>query len=90
MSPKKTNTELLVEYVELSKKFDFPSEIEAVFEQDYVTNHHLYDENSWNRVAALLLIEPSASAMAAVRIAKGQAISSNGACGSLLVALEIQ
>ncbi len=78
MPPTNTKTALLIEYVDLSWKFDFPPEIEVGFEQDYVTNHYLYDENSWERVALLLLIAPSTTATEAVQIARGLIVNDIG------------
>lgn len=65
----KTKTELLIDYVDLSRDFDYPERIETLLEDDFVKNHHLYDESTFKRIALLLLINPNASAEEAVEIA---------------------
>lgn len=57
----KTTTELRIDYVFLSWHYDFPKEIEAALEDDYIANPHLYDEGALKQVATLLLIELDAS-----------------------------
>ena len=67
----KTKTELQIDYVYLSWKYDFPPKIEAALENDYVASPHLYDEGALKRVATLLLIEPDASPECVMGTARG-------------------
>lgn len=54
----KSDTNLRIEYVEYSWKYDFPEEIELALENDYVKNNHLYDKNTLGCIAVILLISP--------------------------------
>ncbi len=51
-------TELLIEYANLSRDFEFPEEIEKAVENDYVENQHLYNIDTIKLIAVYLLIYP--------------------------------
>ena len=69
----KTKTQLRIDCVRLLWNYDFPEEIQLALEEDYVENHHLYDENALQRVKTWLLIEQAISPQCALSIVRDTA-----------------
>lgn len=65
-----TDTDLRIEYVELSWNHDFPERIEIALENDYVANKHLYDQSAFSLVTTHLLIAPDASPESVLQIVR--------------------
>lgn len=69
---KKGKTELLIEYADLSRDFEFPEEIEAAIEEDFVENPDLYDLHTIKIIATYLLICPETKPSEVLKLARNK------------------
>lgn len=67
-----TKTELLIEYCERTKDFDFSEDLDDLIEKDYVIHRVQYTDEFFNLLRMNFLMDPDAEPAEILRTAKIQ------------------